>query len=629
MVETAYAYIWEFGSDGAGSYPFLPKGYMVATDSGEYWLSSRFKNTVGGVLYTGTINGLSYIDAVKMDGSGYTIYALTDRNPREYQYLAAYKNGIPIEDFGSYIGVPGRVEEEDYMGSNANWRIPIIGLRLEAGAYYEFAFRRGMIANNGISFVLAEDGMGFMREPFTQEEAARYEEEKDKEYEFITSYWKVEEEDGNYYWDYTLVPMRFAIQTYADLGTWRRAADEAAAFLDSVTAEDISSGRYIQTNLENLRLLIADQEADSEKRVKLQLQDKAEASMAVMVAELAYALSQAESQVEMLADVSVLEELIRDATILYEKAIANPGTQIGQYSLDRAAELKERIDYAVTLPQTAPQTVINKAVRDLRDAIVRLLNSKIRKPTIMLSDEASGVKVVAPQGSIPEGTVLHVNTAEHLIDWSGELKNWFGDKAEEILFYDLRLTSGSIGVVPTEGIDIQIPEGAGLSGRSISVYFNDGTAEPYRLSSIASSTFRVFSSEQAGTFALVVRPSTAGIPTGADKRDTPPPQEMTTVTIVEETEVELDEEPEQVWEELVEDIGPVEEPDDFDYGQQWGRGDVLDSVEIPLDELRREGSSVYLVLVAGIMTVAAMILAVAELSRGRANTPLNQKWRRV
>ena len=120
------AELWEFGSSGPENYPFLPKGYMIVTDSGEYWLSSRFRNTVGGVLYTGTINGLSYVDATKADGSPYMLYALTDRNPRDYKYLTAYKNGAVIEDFSSYAGAPGRVEEEDYMGSNANWRIPFI-----------------------------------------------------------------------------------------------------------------------------------------------------------------------------------------------------------------------------------------------------------------------------------------------------------------------------------------------------------------------------------------------------------------------------------------------------------------------------------------------------------------------
>jgi len=614
----AYAGVWEFGTGGPGDYPFLPKGYMIDTGDGEYWLSSRFRNTVGGALYTGTLNGLSYIEAAKPDGSGYVLYALTSRNPRDYKYLVAYKDGVMIENFESYIGVPGRVPENDYMGSNADWMIPIIGFRFEPGAYYEFAFLRGLRANNGNSLVLSGDGMGYLQNPFTTEENARYEAEKNKEYEFVTSYWKIDHGGGDYSWGFNLVPMRFSIQTYADLSTWQTAADEAQAFLDSVTPAEISGGKYVQSNLENLRLLIEEQRQEAESTVKRQLQPKAEESMERMVAELKFALEQAKSSQEMIADTSVLEELLRDARILYDKASINTGTLLGQYSERRVVELKGVIDYAETLTQTSSQVIINRAVKDLRDAMIRLLNSQVRMPTIVLTDAASGVRVVLPRGSVPEDTILHVNITESGIARAGALRAHFGDTFEELLFYEIRLIrpsgEGDRTVQPTEGMEVQIPESKSISGKSISVYFAGEVAEPTRLSSVTSGDYRVFSAGETGLFVLGVRASTAGLSGGSEGKND---GETVTVTVVRDTETDLEKDPDKSWEELQEEKGPVKELAEIDFGAEWARHDVLAAVNIPFGDLRRDGNPAPIVLLAAALTALALALLIPELLRKR------------
>ena len=73
--------VWEFGSDGPGKNPFTPRGYLVDTEKGQHWLSSTYDNSGFYVRYSGVRNGVDYLEAKKSDGSNYTFYAMTDRNP--------------------------------------------------------------------------------------------------------------------------------------------------------------------------------------------------------------------------------------------------------------------------------------------------------------------------------------------------------------------------------------------------------------------------------------------------------------------------------------------------------------------------------------------------------------------
>jgi hypothetical protein len=375
----------------------------------------------------------------------------------------------------------------------------------------------------------------------------------------------------------------------------------------------------VQVNLDNLSYLIAEQRQEANEFVRKQLQNKAEESMARMVRELEFALEQAMSSEEMVADMSVLEEVLSDAIILYNKASVNTGTQLGQYSQARVSELKDSIDHAETLIQTSPQTVINRAVKDLQNAIVRLLNSRVRMPTMILYDPASGVSVVVPRGAAPEDTILYVNIYDSDNRQADRLREYIAKEIEDILFYEIRLTGAGGNIRSVADMEIQIPESDAFSDKSVSVYSEIDSLEPRRLSSVRSGGYRVVFSEQTGTYALVVRASTAGYAGETENREDFPEQEMVTVTIAEETEIDLETEPDRIIEELIEDMGPIDEPDDdYYFGEEWERYAVLEEINIQLDELRRDSTPLPLVLMAAFLIAVSLALLIPGLSRQRS-----------
>ena len=133
---------------------------------------------------------------------------------------------------------------------------------------------------------------------------------------------------------------------------------------------------------------------------------------------------------------------------------------------------------------------------------------------------------------------------------------------------------------------------------------------------MTSGDYRVFFAGESGLFVLAVRASTAGLSGGSESNpDTEP--ETIDVTIVEKTETELEQEPDQTWEELEEEKGPVKELAEIDYGEEWSRHDVLAAVNIPFGELRRDGDPVPLVLLAAALTALAVVLLIPELIGNR------------
>jgi len=83
---------------------------------------------------------------------------------------------------------------------------------------------------------------------------------------------------------------------------------------------------------------------------------------------------------------------------------------------------------------------------------------------------------------------------------------------------------------------------------------------------------------------------------------------MINITIAEETELELETEPDRNIEELVEEMGPAEELEDFYYGEEWQRYDILDNVSISLDDLRRDSSPIRLILFGAALTALGLFL---------------------
>ncbi|MEG0662407.1 MAG: hypothetical protein RR472_03945, partial [Anaerovoracaceae bacterium] len=211
--------------------------------------------------------------------------------------LLAWKDGVEIPGFGNYTGTPRRGDQIDPSKETTCWIIPIENFSLEPGCMYEFGFRRGMIANNGISLVLAEDNTGYLKQPFTGEEQARYDQYKEEEYKFVAS------RDGT---NLNLVPMRFTVQTYADLSIWSEAEAEAVNFLSTVTEADLDKGRYNRENVEALRGHLSSLQAQVETGAKMELQGQSNITQKRLAQELRATLAQAKVEKPIEADLTAL-----------------------------------------------------------------------------------------------------------------------------------------------------------------------------------------------------------------------------------------------------------------------------------------------------------------------------------
>ena len=606
----AKAETWSFDMISNGQNQFTPRGYIISTEGGDFYLSSRFDNTTGNVFYSGTLNGLSYVDAEKI----HTLYAFFDRNPRVYNYLIAYQNGVPIADFSQYIGAPGRLDIDDRLGSGANWAAPINGFEFLPGTLYEFAFLRGLQANNGLTLVLSEDDMGYIRNPSTPAEIAKYEADRYKEYGFISSYWNARDAQGEAIYNYNMVPMRFSVQTYADVGMWRSAADEAGAFLETVTQEQVDEGLYCQTNLDNLILLLVEQENRIERIIRRQLQQNAEENMCLMIEELGFALSHAKSSEPMKSDVSVLQEALLDATALYERAIQNLGNGVGQYSERLTLALKAVIDEASLLRESAPQTEINNMINELNKAQILLLSAVIRKPQLILSHEESGVYVLLDEGSVPEGTYLYVGTDRSNMLLSSEAEYFFRELFETVCFYDVRFYYGDERVEPNSEFEVQIRISEQLKDKGIAVY-DAGVGSPARVGSYGALEYRLFSVEHARIFALTSRtlsddvtgpPSDDDEPLPGDDEDSAEP---ITITFTEESEIELNKDPDRVRLELVEVPGSESVVDKTEIPDALIDHHLLDEVVFSLDGLGKKGDPIPLLLSTVFLALLAVIMS--------------------
>ena len=444
--------VWEFGSDGPGKNPFTPRGYLVDTEKGQHWLSSTYDNSGFYVRYSGVRNGVDYLEAKKSDGSNYTFYAMTDRNPWPkdssrvgygQKFLFAYKNGRRISDFNDYVQTPAtRGDKVDPSGQGTCYVFKIEGFELEPGCLYEFGFLRGMQANNGITLVLAEDKngnpIGYIQETdegLTSEERSKYMDERYDEYEFISSWYKNENGSG-----YTVntVPMRFTLQTYADMTEWEKAADKAQAWLDSVTEKDFTSGKYKRSNVEQLRILLTSLNKKAKDEVRFKLQPAANASIKSMKNELNAMLQKAQSDKPEPADISSLEAKLKEAKALYAKTSVNVGIDIGQYGQIEVENLKEEIDKASKMDKYYPQNEINEEVEALDYAMTEVLASKVMEEMLVFYDKVTGIYVVAPVDSLPEDAKLFVRVMGTETDDYKSMEDNLSEKETEAVYYRRR-----------------------------------------------------------------------------------------------------------------------------------------------------------------------------------------------
>ena len=508
--------VWEFGTEGSGKNPFTPRGYLVDTEKGQHWLSSTYDNSGFYVRYTGVQNGVDYLDAKKSDGSNYTFYAMTDRNPWTdktswigygQKYLFAYKNGVRISNFTDYVQTPAtRGDKVDPSGQGTCWVFKIESFELEPGCLYEFGFLRGMQANNGITLVLAEDDEGNTtgyiqqtEEGLTAKEKAKYNAEKNREFEFISSWYK--KEDGKGYTVNT-VPMRFKVQTYADLSEWEKAADKAQEWLDSVTEKDFTSGKYKRSNVEQLRILLTSLNKKAKDEVRFKLQPAANASIRSMKNELNAMLQKAQSDKPEPADTRTLEEKLKEAKALYATASINVGIDIGQYGQIEVENLKEEIDKASKMDKFYPQNEINNEVEALDNAMTEVLASKVMEEMLRFYDKVTGIYVVAPLNSLPEDAKLFVRVMGTETDDYKSMEDNLSEDETEAVYYRIQFYQEDRKIQPKKSVEVQMPIPDIISEKGSTVYSADSSGNLSKIESARANGMHFFKTDKLSALVL-------------------------------------------------------------------------------------------------------------------------------
>lgn len=525
-----FADVWEFGTSGKGRNPFTPRGYLVDTDNGQHWLSNMYNNSGSVIRYSGVRNGVDYLEAKKSDGSNYTFYAMTDRNPYTSKkdwiaygkkYMFAYKDGVRISNFTDYIQTPARRGDKvDPSGNGTCWVFPIEGFELEPGSLYEFGFLRGMQANNGITLVLAKndkgDYTGYIQQTssgLTSEEKARYNSEKDKEFEFISS-WKKKDNDGGF--TVNTVPMRFSVQTYADISKWKDASKNAHEFLDSVTDKDFREGKYKRRNIKNLTALLEEYDRTAKKEVRKMLQSAADRKMTSMIGELNAMLKKAKSDKPQPADMDKLEKTLDEAKKLYDKTSANVGNDVGQYGRIEVENLGEEIRKAEKLDKYNTQSEINSQVSALEDAMTEVRDSRVMKDQIPFYDKVTGIYVVAPADSLPENTKMIVRVMGRETDEYAAARKHLSKSEQEAKYYAMAFYDGDEKIDPDEAVRVEMPVADEIKEKTSRVYSVSSGGSLKRIETASANGTKIFKTEKLGDF--VMAGSTASEADKAKKR---------------------------------------------------------------------------------------------------------------
>ena len=512
----SFADVWEFGTSGKGRNPFTPRGYLVDTGNGQHWLSNLYNNSGSIIKYSGVRNGVDYLEAKKSDGSNYTFYAMTDRNPYSdkkdwvaygKKYMFAYKDGVRISNFTDYIQTPARRGDKvDPSGNGTCYVFPIEGFELEPGSLYEFGFLRGMQANNGITLVLAKndkgDYTGYIQqtsEGLTSEEKARYNSEKDKEYEFISS-WKKKDNNGGF--TVNTVPMRFSVQTYADISKWKDASETAHAFLGSVTEKDLREGKYKRQNIKNLTALLEEYDKTAKKEVRKMLQSAADRKMKDMIGELNAMLKKAKSDKPQPADMSKLEKTLAEAKKLYEKTSVNVGNDIGQYGRIEVENLDEEIKKAEKLDKYNTQSEINSQVSALEDAMTEVKASKVMKEQMIFYDKVTGIYVIAPAGSLPEGTNMIVRVMGRETDEYAAAKKHLSKSEQEAVYYAMAFYDGDQKIDPDGSVRVEMPVSDDIKERTSKVYRVSSKGSLKKIETASANGTKIFKTKKLGDFVM-------------------------------------------------------------------------------------------------------------------------------
>lgn len=592
----SFAGTYEFDPSGESQNSFNPRGYMLDTGTKRArWISSPFDNSGSMPKYIGTANGLDYVD-VKKAG---TLYALTDRNPTPgKQYLYGAKDGREISGFSSRIGAPAKADIAT-TGRSTGWKIPI-DMDWEAGCRYEFAFLRGMRANNGITLVFSEDGRGYLTNPITAEERAWYDQHRFEEYQFIVSYEKDKdpETNENHYFNFYMVPMRFTIQTYADMAVWEKAAGRAESFLDSVTERQLKEGRYKRSNIKALRRLLESLNEKTEKTVRKQLQPRANQMMEDMVRELEAMVEKAKSEKPEPADISKLTAALKEAKALYKKASANMGQEKGQYGETETRNLGDEIAAAEEMDKFTPQDEIDVETEALESAMLEVKKSLRLEEAMYFYDKATGIYIIAPGGSLPEDAKLFVRRMGTRTQAYQAMMRNLSEEGTEAIFYDIQFYQAEYQIQPTQQVEVQMPIDSSMSVRSSRIYAVGKTGKLKEVKSVAAGGTRIFQSQRLGHLVLA-----GSMATDAEKAQA---RSQRLQKLMAQTEDSRGDNKEQELQKTARKKEVFVEPLNAMMKRQASAADFS-------DEVRRETDPVYLIIVAGILAAAAVAMALRRM----------------
>ena len=531
---------------------FNPRGYFVTLKSTgqSAWLRSSFvagvtsgsggNGTGGGdggsdrkdelghsnIAYSGEENGLDYIDAADVD----TIWATFDHNPTPGKdFLIGYSKDEQaaqlqaIPDFVDYIDDPVRPGPTDPAGG-AWWSIPVrmsLGVENEDGSrnaladgtIYEFAFLRGCRANNGTTCVLIPgDELGTYKgyvkySNMTSEEEAEYEAHKYDEYEFITAILP-EGTSRDKTIDHTIesVPMRYRIQTYADLKTWTESAErtEAETFLSAVSESDYASGKYIRENVAALKSTLEALDEEADTSVKYQLQKDAEWTIQQMIEDLKSALETAK-QSRPVVNFEDYNKALSDAETVYADVKDKTGTAVDQYLPEPVNELKQAIDHAKsTITSNSSQAEVDAQTAALEEATMNALDALVRpSEEVIFTDSATGITVTANASSLTANTRLVVREVVSGTTEYDEMVARVSPKPDAVAIYRILFYDGVDVVHPTQPVTVQIPLQNRFEQTAPSVYYLDDAGSPGTVvNATAPEGYRVFETSDLGTFVL-------------------------------------------------------------------------------------------------------------------------------
>ena len=500
--ESVSAMPWYFGTSGQGENQFMPRGFFVDTGKQKTWLGSDYDNTGEDIRYIGGGKPL-FIDATKKDGSDYTFYAVTERNPTPgKEYLSVAVNDSKIVDLGPYTGIPKRDDIISVKTKAECYAIPIEGFKLEPGTSYQFYYRRGMTARNGVTMVLLKGEtpglhVGYIKRDsennyyLPPNEQALYDAEKNQEYRFVRDITLKNEKTKEYKVDFT--DMRFTVQTFADVSEWESEKNVVEKFLNSVKKEDYKNGKYIEANVKNLNSILKSQINEIEK-VRMERQNSADKKIKDMIARLKDAYNKAKSEKPEVSDISKLEAKIIEAKKLYSKVSKNIGIEKGQYGRLEVEDLDYEIKKGEEMHKHTPQADIDKQVNKIQSAMDAVTTSKVHESQKVFYDKVTGIYVIVPMKALPKNATMSVR---QVFKRDSEYKDMYENlpkNMKEAELYAIKFYENEKEVNLKEAAEVQIPIIDSIKQKTSTIYSYSGE-ELKKIKSSRANGIQIFNSD--------------------------------------------------------------------------------------------------------------------------------------